>query len=475
MRAFIAAAATSLIVAASAPAAAQPVAPLARSGPQKVAVIVAKYSHTPDDFRTFEEIREAVFTGERSASAWFQEASYGSVRLVGKVREDGDVFGPVTLSFDDANCIADLRRTYDDALVLARAVGFDPAGYDKVIVNVPNSDVCGERGGGRAEVGGRRIWMHGRASPWVVAHELLHSYGFHHANGLDCRAADGARVALGGTCSSRDRADRTDIMGSASQYKHLGAYLKSLLGWIPAANVTEVTRSGTHTLLPVEMKGPGIQSLRIPYDTSAGIERVIEIDYRQPLGFSAPLGLQSYGGSAFETASLSGVYLRLGPRDPRRYAASNVNLIDVDTATSGFEPLLPGQAFSDPDGRVRIDVVSATATGAVVNVVVRTADGGAAMTADLGVAPAPPDAAAAAPDAAAPGPDAAPDVVAAPAPQAPDARPPTDPATKLGNAPGASGGCGCRAPGSARLANPAMPLALVAIVALRRRRPGGGR
>jgi hypothetical protein len=358
-------------------------APLSRVGPQKVAVILARYKSTPDEFRTVDEVREAVWTGKRSASAWFKEASYGKLWLEGKTNPQGDVFAWVTLDEDDTTCTsADLTRWYDNSLTAAQALGFRRDGYDKVIVNLPASDTCGERGGGRAVVGGSRIWMHGRSSPWVFAHELLHSYGFEHAFGLACPLPTGAPT-LGASCY-RDRADRTDIMGSASQYKHLSAYHKSLLGWIGAANIRYVDAPGIYDLAPIETATTAIQNLRLAYGTIDGVRQVIDLDYRQPIGFDGELALQSYGGSAFTSAAIAGVYLRVAPHDPRQYRPIVPGLIDPDPATSGFQPLMVGVPWTDPAGRVKLTVVSADANKATIRV---DAVATGPTTSDAGISP----------------------------------------------------------------------------------------
>ena len=72
----------------------------------------------------------------------------------------------------------------------ASASGFAVGAYDHVLYFMPNSPACDF--GGLGELPGRRTWSNGYLDTWVIAHELGHNLGAHHANSARCTTAGAA-------------------------------------------------------------------------------------------------------------------------------------------------------------------------------------------------------------------------------------------------------------------------------------------
>lgn len=77
-------------------------------GARKTAVLlIAPAGSSPGPWSQ-ESARSEVFTGTNSVNAFYQEESYGSISLTGKLREDGDVFGWFNL--DTSTAVARTRN-----------------------------------------------------------------------------------------------------------------------------------------------------------------------------------------------------------------------------------------------------------------------------------------------------------------------------------------------------------------------------
>ena len=75
--------------------------------------------------------------------------------------------------------------------------------------------LCGWAGLG--EMPGTQSWNNGSFVLRVVAHELGHNFGVHHASSLSCTSGS-SRVSLSSTCSSSEYGDPFTVMGSGSSY-----------------------------------------------------------------------------------------------------------------------------------------------------------------------------------------------------------------------------------------------------------------
>ena len=314
--------------------------------PRKVAVILANFSNDTSQPLTQDAARSLVFTDVRSTNAYFKEVSFGARSLVGKTRPDGDVFGWYTLTAGNNPC--DYSAWGTAARAAAQSAGVDLSGYDHIVHYFPRATACSFSGVG--QVPGKYTWING-SSASTISHELGHNFGLHHASSLNC-TDNGARVTLGGTCTLSEYGDPFDVMGSG--FRHFSAYQKGRLGWFEAANMVTVTTDGTFTVVPIEQKATGIQSLRVPIDGT----KFFYVEFRQPFGFD------SFSSTS---AVVNGVLIHRGTD----YASlSRPELLDMNTGSTTFTDaaLGPGKTFTDAASNIKIGVTAISSAGATVTV-----------------------------------------------------------------------------------------------------------
>ena len=140
---------------------------------------------------------------------------------------------------------------------------------------------------------------------------------------------------------------------------HYGAAQKFNLGWIASGAVkVHTTGTATYTINPLELAGGTTYAVKIPVAT----RRTYWLEYRQPLGFDAPL-------SSYPT---NGVQIRVAlPFETTCSGCNNdTQFLDLTPATSSKYDgaLTVGKTFKDPQYGTTISVLSASATGVSVQV-----------------------------------------------------------------------------------------------------------
>lgn len=139
----------------------------------------------------------------------------------------------------------------DSAQRSARAYGYDPDAYDRVIVLARQ---LFDRPIARAAIGARVVAVSGRKpQPWqTFAHELGHTYGFPHSNFWSVPSGADP-VSPGG--EAREYGDAWDLMGSPNvdteadwRRRHFNAFFKTLAGWLPASAIANGTAGGAFRL-----------------------------------------------------------------------------------------------------------------------------------------------------------------------------------------------------------------------------------
>ncbi len=338
-------------------------------GELRTAVVLVNFQDNTTQTITPATAHSTVF-GQVSDFLW--ESSYQQLLLAGQT------YGWYTLPLSATQCnTAAIAVEADRA---AAAAGVALQGYQTIIYMFPTNSGCGFSGiGGLNAAGQKLVFIHDRAgmSAKVVAHELGHSFGLMHSDGLDC---DGGPMS--GTCVQQGYADPADVMGI--RLAHFNAFQKELLGWLGTAAtpaVQTVTSSGRHRIEPMSAAGNGAKAVRLPRGADAqGRQRWYYLEYRQPVGFDAGLG--SIGNVT------RGVLLHLGTQGD----ALSSRILDMTPGSSDvsrsadFEDgaLLPGGSYRDATAGLTISVVSADATGAVIDVIVDAVQPPPAST--LGVA-----------------------------------------------------------------------------------------
>jgi hypothetical protein len=272
------------------------------------------------------------------------------VSLTGKLQPDGDVFGWYTIAAGTATCDPDTWMAA--ANTAAEADGKDLTGYQHYIYVFPNVSACGWAG--LADMPGTVSFMNGTLSVKVIAHELGHNLGAHHASALSCTDATGSRVAFSATCTQSEYGDPFDVMGASDRQSD--AFRKVSLGWLAPTSARTVATSGIYTLSTASVLASGTRSLRIPRGTGTGYWY---LELRTPSGI--------FDDFLAVDPAVTGVSVRLAGE----YGIGvRTRLIDTVPSTTTFAdaPLQPGRTFTDPDSGISIGTVSVVAGVADVQV-----------------------------------------------------------------------------------------------------------
>lgn len=328
-------------------------APAAVTGELKTAVVLVNFQDNTAQPITPASAHTLMFD---QVSDFLWETSYQQLLL------SGETYGWYTLPLSASQC--DTTAIANEADRAAAAAGVALQGFQTIVYMFPATTACGWSGtGGSNPAGQKLIFIHDRAgmSAKVIAHEFGHSFGLMHSDGMDC---DGG--PLSGTCVQQGYADPADTMGM--RLGHFNAFQKELLGWLGTAAtpaIQTVTASGRYRIDPMSPAGSGARALRLSRGSDAqGRPRWYYLEYRQPTGFDA--GLATIG------TVTRGVLLHVGTQGD----VFSSRVLDMTpgsnemTRSSDFEDgaLLPGSSYRDSAAGLTVSVVSADASGAVVDV-----------------------------------------------------------------------------------------------------------
>ena len=179
-------------------------------------------------------------------NAFYQQNSYGKTSVSLRASDVTPVFTvSKTATYYAVNELND--TLHEEAQNLAAAGGYNLEDYDRIAVifsSLGKIRFSKITYGGLANVGWNRLWFNGKFDFGVVAHELGHTYGVHHANLW--RTTDQSVIGRG---SSVEYGDLFDVMGdswSATSAYHFNHLFKNVLGWIPDEAVETVIESGTY-------------------------------------------------------------------------------------------------------------------------------------------------------------------------------------------------------------------------------------
>ena len=322
-----------------------------------VLVILANFSNTAAPSFSAPQAQQVMSGNPDSVANFFGEASYGQHLLNVTVTP-----GWVTMArAQPVSCgTSDWRAIGSGADAAARGLGaaYDPAAYEFVVYVFPATPACGWLG--LAYIGSpRKAWINGvgafRTS--TIAHEMGHNFGLLHAASLRCSGA-----AIGGSCAASEYGDPFDAMGN-QRAMHYNAMQKAKLAWIPSASVrTHAGGSALYTLGPLELAGAATYAVKIP---TGATNRTYWLEFRQPIGFDAPLASYPNAGAQIRVAS---PFETMCPGCDSY--SDDTQLLDATPGTSAFTDatLLSGQTFSDAAYGVSVTVLSATAGALTVQV-----------------------------------------------------------------------------------------------------------
>jgi hypothetical protein len=322
-------------------------------------------------------IRSAVFTAPNSANAFIQQESYGQLSLVGKLRSDGDVYGPYPVTSSSPALCDNVNWGSQAEAAFKTATGMDPETWNHVIVvfSVPTS-ICNFSGVGEIGQTGdygaaRHVWINavlsgGVPTTSVLAHELGHNLGVDHAGVLECMLGT-VRVSFTLPCASDTPSldedqylDPFDVMGNVSAREE-SAYHRWESGWLPSSAVQTVATSGTYLIAPVETATSALQLLEVPRASGAAS---YWLDFRQPLA-------GAFDDFAPDDPAVNGVTIRYANSSTMPHPAKSW-LIDTTPATPSFAdaPLAVGQTYTDSTYGVSITTLGVSPLGALVRVTV---------------------------------------------------------------------------------------------------------
>lgn len=328
----------------------------APTGPHTLLVVMATLADVRETGFGIEEVREAVFTGRQSASSFFVQQSQGSVWLTGRMRADGDVAGWFDLPVSSAGCDEDAIAAAADGA--ARRAGIEPDTYDHVMYVIPHVNACDWAGMGAMP--GRRTWINGNLSTYVLAHELGHNMGADHASSLRCADPQGATRAVADACTEDEYGDPLDVMGRG-WFALMSSWNRIQLGQLPAAQSQAITQSGTYELAGTnDTASPGPRLILVPRkDPGRPVTSYFALELRTP---GAP-----FDEFALEAPVINGVTVR---RVPRMTAGGRSYLVDgtPETARFGDAPLVAGREIRDEAYGIAIQVTRVEAGRATVEI-----------------------------------------------------------------------------------------------------------
>ena len=319
-------------------------------GVQKTAVILVNFQDKATTPQTAAAVNSLVFG---QVNSFFMENSTQAASV------NGNVLGWYTLPLSSTSCNISGIRTY--ARSAAAAAGADLSAYSRFVYIFPNTSACSWAG--YATIGGSPTdaWINGYFDRRVIAHELGHNLGLHHAHSLECGSA-----TIGSSCSTSEYGDLIDTMGWGL-YGHFSAYQKEALGWLGFGGMpamATVQSSGSYALASYASGTGSPRALKVLKDTdpATGRKTWYYLEYRQPTGFDNVLS-----GTGNLTA---GVTVRIGN------AIEGARLLDMtpgSNTTSEYNglkdaALTVGRSFSDTAAGVSFTVTRADAAGATVDV-----------------------------------------------------------------------------------------------------------
>jgi hypothetical protein len=307
---------------------------------RRTAVVLMNFRNNQAQPISVEDARKLYFEGPTSVAAYFQEESYGLTTM------SGDVFGYITVDFDDTAC--DVDRWADDVKQRLREQGVDPDSYDHLSLYFPNNPNCGFAGLGHQP--GPNTWIN-QSDGSTIAHELGHNFGESHAATNPCTGAS----VHGSDCRWDEYGDLYDVMGGGWDMFHGCAYHKGQLGWFGPENTATATATALFEVAPIELPSDGVLSLRVAIP---GSQDFYYAEYRRASGFD------HYRDSS---GFFEGLLIH---RAPDYAQGTTPVLIDTvpETADIWDAWLGDGRTFRDDRAGISISLLSHTQDAATVRV-----------------------------------------------------------------------------------------------------------
>ena len=214
---------------------------------------------------------------------------------------------------------------------------------------------------------GKYVWLNNDGTfCTATGQELGHNFGLMHASTMKCTGATIANDTS--TCTSNEYGNPMTVMGGGC--RHLMSVEKWYSGFFKSCNAVKLKQSGTFTLLPIEISCGGIQALQIPMPPGAPTRTTTtsQSNGNVTLGFYY---LELRGGQGMDTGMKTGVYVHAAPDIPApTQNGVRTFLLDMNPATTAWDPMTVGQTFTDPAGGVSFTLNSADTNSASVTVTI---------------------------------------------------------------------------------------------------------
>lgn len=300
------------------------------TGTQNTIVIIANFTDSGTGATTTGLTPEmfAAPPSTNSINAYYQDNSFGQTSFAGQV------VGPFTINYTSTS--ADYYGWASAADAQATSHGVNLNNYAHKVYIVPQSSDPSMAGwAGLGTIGGSpsQAWIFGPYYAYVkvIAHELGHNIGTHHAANFD---------------GSSEYGDNSDVMGGwggyGDQMPQMCAARKVEFGWVPSQRVTTATGNGSYTISQLEAAGTAAQVLKVhKADTSEDWY----FGYRTAVGFdSTNLPPQYLGTQVHRAPGFSGQH------------------------TYYYQNLADGQSFSDSVNGITVTQTSHTDTTVTLSV-----------------------------------------------------------------------------------------------------------
>lgn len=221
---------------------------------------------------------------------WYAEASYGRCNLVVTI---APMVRLTTMSTAqrDGNLFS---AYYGEGTNALRALGFDPATYNRQILTTP-----GFTGAKGYNVGNLSVINCGNSDYELHAnlHELGHSFGLWHAASVRVGSRSGSLLTIAppeaadtGVIAANDTGDNTSTMGYVASRSNFSVRDKLFLGWLDPRHIaTHLGETAQfYDLTPTEVAGGALYGVRVPMaQFVSSSPRSYYIEYRRLLGIDA--------------------------------------------------------------------------------------------------------------------------------------------------------------------------------------------
>ncbi len=345
-------------------------------GPRNVLVLLAQINGQPAP-GSAAAVRNIIFTAPNSANAFIQEESFGQLSLTGKLRSDGDIYGPYMIQSKQKPDVCDNVGWGSDAEAQFAAGNRDePRDLGQRDRRLPGARSATSRASARSAqlhvgTGARHAWINAVADERRADDERRRARA---RAQLRRRPRRRARVlrrrhAYLVQRGVRERSERSstnqyldpfDVMGSGLRQEN--AYHKWESGWLPSASVQTVVRSGTYLIAPEESSSERACSCSRCRAWSAG---------RATGSTSASRSGAGSTTSSRRDPEVNGVSIRYANSSTMPHPSKSW-LIDTtpDTDTFADSALAVGRTYTDTLRGVSITTVAVSPLGALVKITI---------------------------------------------------------------------------------------------------------